>query len=324
MGRMPDGTARTTVEDGTDAGPGAAANRRGRGRPRGRREKMDARQDRDLGGHRPAGRRGLVHARDHPGRNGQRNLVRVRLGLYVPDRLPLLLEGDRTLHHQAQRPPRHSRRVQGRRQGLRPHGPQRPVRPSLCRHRRRRAAGGPRHRRPDGLPARHHLDHHRRRPRRSRPGLPGDVLLHAPRRTLAGPDGPRGTRRHRRHRRPDRHAAHHGDHRRHPRARRRQRPGRKPLGRLLRGHDHPDRPLHGRLPALPPARQGHGSFPDRLRAADGRHHRRRRSSPEPSGAPRSSTWTRSPSPGASSSTASSPPSCRSGCSWHRATTSPRS
>ena len=155
---------------------------------------------------------------------------------------------------QAQRPPGHPRRIQGRRQGLRPHGPERPVRPPLRRHRRRRPPGGPGHRGPDGLPPRHHLDHHRRRPRRCRPGLPGHVLLHAPRRALTGPDGPRGTRRHRRHRRPDRHPADHGDHRRHPGPRRRQRPGRKPVGRLLRRHDHPDRPLHGRLPALHPAR----------------------------------------------------------------------
>ena len=35
-----------------------------------------------------------------------------------------------------------------------------------------------------GLPARHHLDHRRRRPGRSGPGLPGHVLLHAPRRPL--------------------------------------------------------------------------------------------------------------------------------------------
>ena len=124
-----------------------------------------------------------------------------------------------------ERPPRHPGRVQGRRQGLCPHRPQRPVRPPLCRHRRRRPARRSRPRGPDGLPARHYLDHHRRRPCRRRPGLPGPLLLHAPRRPLPGPDGPRGTRTHRRHRGPDRHAAHHGHHRRHPRPRRRQRSG---------------------------------------------------------------------------------------------------
>ena len=70
--------------------------------------------------------------------------------------------------------------------------------------------------------------------------------------------------------------------------------------------------------------QGHGGLPDRLRAADGRHHRRRRRRRHRVGRRVLHTWTRSPSPGASSSTASSPPSCRSGCCWPRATTSPPS
>ena len=68
---------------------------------------MDADENRDLGGHRTAWRRRLVHAGHCQRGNSQRDLVRVCLCLHVPDRLPLLLQGDRTLHHQAERPPRH-------------------------------------------------------------------------------------------------------------------------------------------------------------------------------------------------------------------------
>ena len=94
------------------------------------------------------------------------------------------------------------------------------------------------------------LDHRRRRPGRGRAGLPGAVLLDAPRRPLAGPDGPRRTGPRRRHGRPDRHPRHHGHHRGDPRPGRGERARREPVGRLLGRHDHPDRPVHGRLPAV--------------------------------------------------------------------------
>ena len=133
---------------------------------------------------------------------------------------------------------------------------------------------GPGARGPDGLPAGHDLDHRRRRPRRRRPGLHGPVLLHAPRRPLPGPDGPRGAR-----------AVLGGTALVGTflimviivamLALSSSTPWPKAPGASSRCGDHPDRPLHGRLPALHPARRGHGGLAHRLRAADGRHHRRR-------------------------------------------------
>jgi hypothetical protein len=55
------------------------------------------------------------------------------------------------------------------------------------------AAGRAGSRRTVGLPARHAVDHRGRHPGRGGAGLPGAVLLDAPRRPLAGPDGARRT-----------------------------------------------------------------------------------------------------------------------------------
>ena len=115
-----------------------------------------------------------------------------------------------------------------------------------------------------------------RGPGRGGAGLPGAVLLDAPRRPLARADGPRGTRPRRRVRRPARHPRHHDHHRGDPRPGRGQRARREPVGRLLGRHDHPDRPVHGRLPAVLAAGQGQRGLGDRLRPADGGDHRRRR------------------------------------------------
>ena len=81
-------------------------------------------------------------------------------------------------------------RGQGRRQGLHAHRPSGALRPPLRRDRRRRPARRARARSADGLPSGHDLDHRRRHPRRCRAGLPGALLLDAPRRTHARADGP--------------------------------------------------------------------------------------------------------------------------------------
>ncbi len=59
-------------------------------------------------------------------------------------------------------------------------GPAGAVRPPFRRHRRRRTAGRAGARGPDGLSARHHVDHLRRGARGRRAGLPGAVDLHPP------------------------------------------------------------------------------------------------------------------------------------------------
>ena len=74
---------------------------------------------------------------------------------------------------------RHARRALRERHGLHADRPAGAVRPPLRRDRRRGPAGRPGAGHADGLPARHHLDHHRRRVRRLRPGLPGAVDLHS-------------------------------------------------------------------------------------------------------------------------------------------------
>ena len=63
------------------------------------------------------------------------------------------------------------------------------LRPSLRRHRRRRAARRPRAGRPNGLPTGNDLDRRRRRLRRGRAGHGHALLLDAPQRQEPGPDG---------------------------------------------------------------------------------------------------------------------------------------
>ena len=150
---------------------------------------VDPEEDHHLGRDRPAGRDRLGHDRDLPRRDDQRRLVRLRRRLQLPDRVPLLQQAGRAQDHQTGRHPGHSRGVQGERPGLPAHRPAGAVRPPLRRDRRCRPAGRTGAGRPDGLPARHDLDHRRRDPRRCGAGLPGAVLLDAPGRPLAGSDG---------------------------------------------------------------------------------------------------------------------------------------
>ncbi len=199
----------------------------------------------------------------------------VRRAVVVRHRLSLLRALHRLPRARGRRHPGHARGATAERQGLRRHRPPGALRPPLRRDRRRRAArrtgpGGA-----DGLPARHDLDHRRRHLRRCRPGHGGAVLLDAPRRQEPGPDGARGDRRGRRHRRPDRGLRDHDHHPRGPGPGRGQRAGRVPVGRLLDRADHPDRAVHGLLPAAPPAGPGGRGDRDRRRAAAARDHRRR-------------------------------------------------
>ena len=69
---------------------------------------------------------------------------------------------------------------------------------------------------------------------------------------------------------------HHDHHRGDPRPGRGERARREPVGRLLGRDDHPDRPVHGRLPAVLAAGQDRRGLGHRLRPADGGDHRRRR------------------------------------------------
>ena len=94
----------------------------------------------------------------------------------------------------------------------------------------------------------------------------------------------------------DRHARHHDHHRGDPRPGRGQRPRREPVGRLLGLDDHPDRPVHGRVPAVPAAGEGRRGLGHRVRAADGLHHRRRLGRRDRVGR-RCSPWTARRSPG---------------------------
>ena len=103
-----------------------------------------------------------------------------------------------------------------------------------------------------------------------------------------------------------------------------QRAGREPVGRLLHRDDDPDRPLHGRLPAVPAARPGLGGVADRRGAAAARRGLRRLGRRNRLGAQTGSRCPRSRCRGASSSTASPPRCCRCGCCWPRATTCRRS
>ena len=80
---------------------------------------------------------------------------------------------------------------------------------------------------------------------------------------------------------------HHGDHHRGARAGGGQRPGRKPVGRVLHRDDHPDRPVHGLLPAVPAPGRVVGGVRDRRRAAAARRHPAA-GSPKPPGAQRGS------------------------------------
>ena len=182
---------------------------------------------------------------------------------------------------------------------------------------------GPGARGPVRLPARAPLDPDRRGARRGRPRQRDPLLLGPAPRQVARPDGARRGRALRRPGRPRRHHRDHGHPARRPGARRRQRarrvsPGassrsrrrcrsRVAMGLALRSGGHaPARCSAGSPPSgvVALARRGLG------RAVRGRHPAR--------GAPHASRARRSP--GGSWATASSPPSCRSGCSSRRATT----
>ena len=233
---------------------GPAAARRRPGGPRRAAGAVDTAAHRRVGRRRAARRPGVGDDRPGPRRDGQRDLVRLRRRLHLLHRLPLLLDLHREAHHAAGRPARDACRVQRERPGLHADGPACALRPPLRGDRRRRPAGRAGTRGAVGLPARHAVDHRGRHPGRGRAGLPRAVLLDAPRRALAGADGPRGTGSRRRVRRPARHAGDHDHHRGDPRPGGGERARRESVGRLLGRDDHPDRPVHGRLPAVLAAR----------------------------------------------------------------------
>ena len=100
---------------------------------------------------RAARRPGLGDDRPGPRGDGQRDLVRLRRGLHLPHRLPLLLDLHREAQdHAAGRPARHARGVQRERPGLHADRPAGALRPPLRRDRRRRPAGRSGARRADG------------------------------------------------------------------------------------------------------------------------------------------------------------------------------
>ena len=96
-----------------------------------------------------------------------------------------------------------------------------------------------------------------------------------------------------------------------------------PVGRLLDRADHPDRAVHGLLPAHPAARPGRRGHRDRRRPAAARAHRRRVRRRD-GDRERAHPLQGAADPRAWSSTASSPRSCRCGCCSPRATTCRRS
>ena len=167
------------------SGPRRSEPAAGRGRSRASRraaKQVDAAADRRVGGRRAARRPVVGDDRAGPRGDGQRDLVRLRRRVHLFHRLPLLLDVHREQDRAAERPARDARRVQRERPGLHADGPACALRPPLRRDRRRRSARRPGARRAVGLPARHALDHRRRDPGRGGAGLPGAVLLDAPRR----------------------------------------------------------------------------------------------------------------------------------------------
>ena len=208
--------------------------------------------------------------RIRPRGDGERRLVCARGDLHLHHRLPLLRPVDRDEGRSPARRPRHAGRNSRRRHRLRADRPARAVRPPFRRHRWSRTTRRPGAGRPNGLSTLQHLDHLRRGVRRCRPGLPGVVDLHAAARPFPGPDGPRRDRRGGRSRSPHRGLRHHGDH--HCRAGTGRGAGTfsEPLGSVLHRHDHPHRPVHGLLPAIPTSRAGDRSIGDRLCATDAR------------------------------------------------------
>ena len=200
-------------------------------------------------------------------RGDLRGLAGRRRARLVRDRLPLL----RPLHRHAVLEVDDSRATPAERLDngvdFQPTDRRVLLRPPLRRHRRRRAAGRPGARRADGLPARHDLDHRRRDLRRRRAGHGDPVLLDAPRRQEPRARWP---------------------------ARRSARSAAWPrwsrvfaimiillavlalvvvnalaavaVGHLLDRDDHPDRPVHGLLPARAAARPGDRDHRHRRRA----------------------------------------------------------
>ncbi len=225
--------------------------------------------------HRAARRDRLGDHRVLPRGDGQRGLVRHRGHLHLRHRLPVLRPADRDEDRPPARRQRHARRTFRERHRLHADRPAGAVRPPLRGDRRRGPAGRPGAGHADGLSAGHHLDHHRRGVRRLCAGLPGAVDLHPAARPLSRPDGPRRTRRDRRRRRHRRRARHHGDPARGAGPGGGRRAGREPVGRLLDRDDHPDRHLHGPVPAVPAARPGVRGVADRRRPAAARRDLRR-------------------------------------------------
>ena len=114
-------------------------------------------------------------------------LIGAALGSYaIAYRFYARFIANRVLEVDDRGPPRRAARQRHRLPADRPAGP---VRPPLRRDRRRRPAGRPRARRADGLPAGHDLDRRRRHLRRRGAGHGDPVLLDAPRRQEARPDG---------------------------------------------------------------------------------------------------------------------------------------
>ena len=216
--------------------------------------------DRGAGGGRPRRDRPLAR------RARQRALLRGRGGGHLPRRLPLLLGLHRGEGARARRHARDARRAARRRPRLRAHEPLDRARAPLRRHRRPGPARRPDARRAVRLPARHALADRRRRARRLRAGLRDPVLLAAPRRQLARPDG---ARRGEPPRRRDRHglgARDHGDPARRAGARGGQRAQALAVGRLHHRRHDPDRDADGRLPALLAAGTRARGLADRPRA----------------------------------------------------------
>ncbi len=210
-----------------------------------------------------------------PRGDDQRRLVRHRGSLHLRHRLPVLRASHRDEDRLPRRRPGHPSRGVRERHRLHADRPPRAVRSPLRRHRRGGTARRPGVGHADGLSSRHHLDHRRRGVRRMRAGLPGLVDLGATPRPFTRPDGPRRAWRGRRSGRHRRRPGHHGDPVGGPRAGGRQRPRRKPVGRLLHRHDHSDRHLHGPIPAVPAARPDLRGVVHRCRpAAAGRGLRR--------------------------------------------------
>ena len=239
-------------------------------------EQQDA-LDRHLDGGRHRRRRLVGRHRAGPRRADLRRLADLRRGRVVRDRLPLLRALHRAQGARGRREPRHARRAARQRRST----TSRPTGASSS------ATTSPR----SPAPARSSA---RCSPRRwaTCPGtiwiivgvifagavqdMVDPVLLDAPRRQVARPDGARRDRAGRRRRRAARRLRDHDHPARRPGARRRQRAGAVAVGHVLARDDDPDRVPHGLLPARAAARARARDDRDRRDAAARRDRARRR------------------------------------------------